>query len=158
MKQFFFNLTDKIKQFADSLYLNSAIPPVNSKAVVYILTISLLMILLGTALWFYFNKLGKVKEPYYELRNKFSGLFITSGILYLVWLFFYWQSIPYLASTMLALIIFIIFISWLLVISLYIQRKFFWELDQFERHERYKKYLPRPKSAGLPRSKKERKQ
>jgi len=153
MKNFFTNLLSKIKEFTDSIYLYSAVPPYNQKFLMIMLIIFVIMGLGGWAVWSLMKKRVNKKPLYGEIRSRLASLLFTIGGIGLVLVFFEWQAIPYLSSRLLLAILLIIFLFWISSILRYIQRDFSWKLKDFEQHERYKKYLPRPKSVGVARAK-----
>jgi len=153
MKQFFINLLSKTRDFTDSIYLFSATPPYNQRFLIILLITFIIMTIGGILIWSFMKNRASGKPPYAELRLRFTSLLCTIGGIGLVLVFFQWQAIPYLSSRLLLAILLIIFLFWISFILRYIQRDFSWKLESFEQHERYKKYLPRPKSAGLTRAK-----
>lgn len=144
-------MLEKFKQIADPNYLFNPTPFPNPKVILILVSVFSLMLILGIVSWFLFHKISQQIFPYKKMRNKLTSLFLTCGIIGLLLTFFYWQSIPYLSTQILILILIFVFVLWSLIILLYIQRQFSWELVKCEREERYKKYLPRAKSRDLPR-------
>lgn len=134
-----------LKQFVESAEILKSEPTYNEQFILILTLISALMLAVGIIVWFVMKRISKKIPPYQEIRNRISGLLITTGSIGLLLAFFSWQSIPYLSSRVLLLILFIIFAIWLLFILIYIQRNFSRELKKYEQAERYKKYLPRPK-------------
>lgn len=140
----------KIKEFVNSLELLKAIGSYNPKLTLSLLIISIVFILLAIIIWCLSKKISKKIPPYKKLSDKFVSLFTTFGVIGIFLAFFSWQEIPYFSSRILILLSILFFILWLLVILIYIQRRFSWELEKFKQDERFKKYLPRPKRQANP--------
>ncbi|OGD67017.1 hypothetical protein A3F08_03665 [Candidatus Berkelbacteria bacterium RIFCSPHIGHO2_12_FULL_36_9] len=153
MKQYFLNFIEKIKQIADSYSLLTATSPYNSRLLLVLTIIFSVFLIAGILTWMTMKSVASQKPPFQELRARLTTFLATIGGIGLVLTFFEWQTIPYLSSRLLILILIVIFLFWSYNFLRYIQRGFSWELAESERQERYKKYLPRSKLAGLPRVK-----
>lgn len=149
-------MSEKITKFINSLSLFDPFVKSNTKFIITMLIIFVVMVLVAIFFWMILGKIAKKTTPFKILQNKLTSLFATCGGIGLILVFLEWQTIPYLSTRILLLILFISFLIWFLIILLYIQRNFFVELDNFERQERYKKYLPQTKPKGLRSPKKRR--
>jgi len=136
---------NNMKDFLTETQLFWATPAYNSNITIALLVMSVVFVIAGILVWMGLKNNAKNIPPFQELRNKMTSLFVSVGIIGLMLSFFGWQSIPFLSSRLLVIILAIIFIIWLISILIYISRNFSQELKKFKQDERYKKYLPRAK-------------
>lgn len=80
---------------------------------------------------------------YKKLWRQFIYLMLFTGLLGPVLVFFRWQSIPYLGSRLMVLILWIIAIAWLTQIIIYRIWLLPKEIQKIKEKEKFEKYLPK---------------
>jgi len=103
-----------------------------------VLAIFVLFIIIATLLAY--NK--KIHPP---LRAKFFNFLLTIGIIGVFVSLFRWESIPYIGSRFVMLLLLIIAIIWYCLIAIYSISKMPKEVRLRKNQERYVQYLPKAK-------------
>jgi len=134
-----FELFMKLPQnFFTTDYLFSTQAPTNKVMFLLVLAIFVLFIIIATLLAY--NK--KIHPP---LRAKFFNFLLTIGIIGVFVSLFRWESIPYIGSRFVMLLLLIIAIIWYCLIAIYSISKMPKEVRLRKNQERYVQYLPKAK-------------
>ena len=87
--------------------------------------------------------IGSQKQsPKRYLLNKYFHLALTMGILFLLWVGFRFQNIPWLSTHFLVLLLWVVFLVWLGFVIKYHWQKFGKHHEEWSDGELKKRYLP----------------
>lgn len=81
-------------------------------------------------------------SPAHFLYSRFFHLFLTVGILMLIWFGARRENIPWIGTHFVVLMILLIWLVWLVFIGKYYLQKFRIQQDNWKSEERRHKYLP----------------
>jgi uncharacterized membrane protein YdcZ (DUF606 family) len=125
----------------DRSYIFEVTPESNSSYLYLALLYGLLIILAVVLGLLSKKKIIPIKKLYRGIQN----LFLYTGIIGLILIFFRWQGLPYLGSRLMVILLGLFFIVWLLLIILY---RFFTLpkiIIEIQERENFEKYLPQKK-------------
>ena len=126
------------ENFFTTEYLFSTTAPSNMSQFFLIFGIFVLLTAIGTIL--IYNR--KIHKP---LKARLTNFFLTIGIVGLLISFFRYESIPYIGSRFMILVLITAAILWYLVITIYSVSKMPKEIRIKKSEDRYIQYLPRKK-------------
>ena len=78
-----------------------------------------------------------------KVRNKFYGLFLTVGLLELLWYLFRWQNARFLGTPFVAWLLILIGLAWLVFILVGFFKSYKSEKGNWEKEQARLKYLPK---------------
>lgn len=126
------------KIFFTTEYLFSTQVPTNNTMFLVLLGVFVLFIIIATLLAY--NK--RIHPP---LRANFFNFFLTIGIIGVFVSLFRWESIPYIGSRFVMLLLIISAIIWYCLIAVYSVTKMPKEIKLRKNQQRYAEYLPKAK-------------
>lgn len=91
----------------------------------------------------YFQNRKNLAKPEKKLLFMTESLLLTMGSLGLVWLFFAYQTVPYVSTRFIFLIWVVGFFVWAYIIAQYAFTEFPKAMQSIKERERLEKYLPR---------------
>lgn len=126
------------ENFFTTEYLFSTQAPTNKTSFLVLLGLYVLFIIVATLLAY--NR--KIHPP---LRAKFFNFFLTIGIIGVFISLFRWESISYIGSRFVMLLLLIVAIIWYCLIAIYSITKMPREIKLRKNQDRYAQYLPKTK-------------
>jgi len=133
-------------KFLDWNYLADPYPSAPSTQTLYLLLgIFVFFIIFGVGEWFWLGRLSQKYPPYLETRGKLLNFFLTFGIVGLVLLFFRFETLPYLASRLLLVLLAAGFIIWGGYLLYYLLRVLPVKIKNAQKEKTYSQYLPTSK-------------
>ena len=134
-------MLDYLKYFFNPRHLFSLRPPLMQNRAVLILLITFgVFIVAGIAC----NVLTKSNKNYLTAKGfkKLANLFLTTGSLGLVYLFFAWQGVTLLSARFWLLILLIVAAVWLIFILKYLMIQVPKKRQEINKKREFEKYIP----------------
>lgn len=132
------------ENFLTSEYLFASTAPTNKNLFLTLLAAFAVMVIISILLSY--NK--RIHPP---LRAKLFNFFLTIGILGVLFSFFRYESIPYVGTRLMMLLLLFAAFIWYLIITIYSITKMLKEVKLRKNQQRYAQYLPKARRKKLHR-------
>lgn len=131
--------------YFSSSYLFDKVPTGEENLFIGLLVFFIILIIVSIISYIVLSRKSRKTPPYKAIKNHIYNCGLTIGTIGLILLFFRWQSIPYLSSRILILILLLAFLVWLVYIIIYIKIHLKHNLKAYQTELKYQSYLPQKK-------------